>query len=103
MIQLEAVSRRSFNAALFDALEAIAACGGWVKTHQLYSNLMAMIAFEVPADKIETLASMLASVGINIDNPPIHGSSAPDDVAGRLTISFLAEGPDLRRPVPPMG
>ena len=49
MIRLESVCRRPFNEAVFEACSAITTCGGWIKDHRLYSNMMAMIAFEVPA------------------------------------------------------
>lgn len=102
MIRLEAVSRRPFNIAICDAMDAIAAAGGWIKAHHVYSNIMAVIAFEAPAAEMASLVAALAAAGIAVDPPPEGGTRA-GDLAGHLTISFLSQGPDVRRPVPAVG
>ncbi len=102
MIRLEAVSRRPFNVAVCEAMDAIAAHGGWIKSHNVYSNMLAVIAFEAPAAQMAPLAATLAEAGIVVDAPPPPAESE-DDVAGHLSISFLSQGPDVRRTVPAVG
>lgn len=102
MIRLEAVTRRQHTLALFDVTSAISDAGGWISHHQLYSNMLAMVAFEVPAHTLAGLIAALQQAAITIHDPPppLQGEG---DVAVRLTISFLHNDPDLRRPVPAFG
>lgn len=100
MIRLESVCRRPFNEAVFEACSAITTCGGWIKDHRLYSNMMAMIAFEVPAGRLEALAAALADAGIVIETRPVAEPGSTADMAGQLTINFVNRGPDVRRVVP---
>ncbi|SIS69448.1 hypothetical protein [Insolitispirillum peregrinum] len=103
MIRLDGVTRRQHTLALFDVTSAISDAGGWISNHQLYSNMLAMIAFEVPAQNLPALIEALHQAGIVIHDPPeLHGQGS-EDVAARLTISFLHNDPDLRRPVPAFG
>ncbi len=97
--RLEAVCRRAFQSAVYDATEDISACGGWVKNHHFYSNMMATIAFEMPARSFPTFAKALAAHGFVVGDPP-RWPVGNDDVAGQLTISFSNGEPDVRRPVP---
>lgn len=103
MIRMEAVSRRQFNVTVFEAMDAITGLGGWIKTHQLYSNMMAAIAFELPGDALGALVAALAGAGIIVDAAPAPGHARPGDVAGVLSIHFLSDGPDVHRPVPAIG
>lgn len=102
MIRLEAISRRPFHVAVCDAMDAIAGCGGWIKSHHVYSNMLAVIAFEAPAAQMAPLAAALGEAGIVVDAPP-PPAAGEADVAGHLSISFLAQGPDVRRTVPAVG
>ncbi len=103
MIRMEAVSRRQFNVAVFEAMDAITGLGGWIKNHQLYSNMMAAIAFELPGDAVGGLVTALAGVGIMVEPVPAQTAPHAGDVAAYLSISFLSEGPDVHRPVPAVG
>lgn len=103
MIRMEAVSRRQFNVAVFEAMDAITGLGGWIKNQQLYSNMMAAIAFELPGDAVGALVAALAAVGIMVEPLPAQTAPTAGDVAGYLSISFLSEGPDVHRPVPAVG
>ena len=103
MLTLEAVSHRPFNEAVFDACNAVTACGGWVKDHRLYSSIMAMIAFELPVAEIEALIAALADSGIRVAGAPPATPTGATDVNARLTILFASEGRDIRRDVPAVG
>lgn len=98
IIRLEAISHLAFHAAIFNASEHIMTCGGWIKNHELYSDLMAMIAFEMPASMYEPFAQALTSEGIKV-KPLLQWPHSDRDISGQLTINFLSGTGDLRRPV----
>lgn len=102
MIRLEAVTHRPFSAVLMEVADAIGAVGGWVVNHQLFSNVMLMAAFEVPADRVGALAAALEERQI-----ALTGFTIPEglvgDVRGQLTVTVQNEGPDMRRTVPAFG
>lgn len=102
MIRLEAVTHRPFSAVLMEVAEAIGTAGGWIVNHQLFSNVMLMAAFEVPADQVGILATALEERHI-----AVTGFTIPEgmegDVQGTLTVTVQNEGPDMRRPVPAFG
>ncbi|MFO1075345.1 MAG: hypothetical protein U1E17_22145 [Geminicoccaceae bacterium] len=100
--RIDAVSHRPFQSTVFDATEDILACGGWVKNHHFYSTMMATIAFEMPAPSFPAFVQALAAHGIIVDAPS-RWPAGEDDVAGQLTISFSAGGPEIRRAVPAVG
>lgn len=100
MIQLEAVTLRAFHAAIAGVSAAITGCGGWVTNHQFYSNTMAMIAFEIPANKMITLIGQLNKLQISTRAFAIPPPSATQEIKGQINITFLHNNPDIRRPVP---
>lgn len=102
IVRLEAVSRRPLNVAVFDAIEAVSACDGWVKDHRAYSSLMAVIAFEMPASRFEAFVAALLRAGIRADPPPLW-PAGEGDVPGQLVITFADGGADIRRTIPAVG
>ncbi len=101
MLRLEAVARDAFHASVNAASEAITRAGGWVSGHSLLSDAMAVLQFEVPADRVHTLLEELAARGLKAE-PPAEVSARGKDVAGRLTLYFSRASGDLRRDVPPL-
>lgn len=102
MIRLECATRLAPPAALFEALEAIAAAGGWVRDHRIFGSKFATVAFELPARGIAEFVAALQAKGIAVhDLPP--AAAADGNIAGFLNITFLHGAPDERRPVPEFG
>lgn len=100
MIRLEGFSRRGLNIVLFEAIEAIHKNEGWIKDHHSFSNKMATIAFEIPAQKIELLIDELNAGGMKVEIPSSDSSVRTGDVDASLTLTFLTEGLEMHRPVP---
>jgi hypothetical protein len=100
MIQLEAVTSRDFHAAIADVSAAITGCGGWITNHQFYSNTMAMIAFELPADKVADLIGRFNEAQISTRDFAIPSAQELQEIKGQLNITFMHNNPDLRRTVP---
>lgn len=104
MIRLEGVTRRSYSAVLLEVAEAIGGCGGWVVSHQLFSNVMIMVSFEIPGDQMAALADALTRRQVSITGQSDPAAPADtSDVRGQLTITVMNEGPDMRRTVPAFG
>ena len=69
MLRLEAVVRDAFHPGVNAASEAITRAGGWVTGHSLLSDAMAVLRFEVPADRVHTLIAELAACGLRTEFP----------------------------------
>lgn len=103
MVLLEASTRRGFHEAVHDIAEAINAAGGWVVTHQFFSNRLASIAFELPACELAAFAAALGDLGVTLHQPvPDRGTEATE-ITAQLSITFVQDGPDIRRDVPAFG
>ncbi|SEH44187.1 hypothetical protein [Magnetospirillum fulvum] len=103
MLVLEASTRRSFHEAVHDVAEAINAAGGWVVTHQFFSNRLASIAFEIPASALGAFAASLADLGVTLHQPVPDRAAVAGEIAAQLSITFVQDGPDIRREVPAFG
>jgi len=100
-LRLSAMVRTDRNAAIHAATEAIQAAGGWITDHALYSDVMAVLNFQVPGDRTGDLGRALADAGIAATPPPPGRMGTPDqDVSGQLTLTFPGGTGDLRRDVP---
>lgn len=103
MLILEASTRRGFHEAVHDVADAINAAGGWVVSHQFFSNRLASIAFELPADAFGSFAAALTGLGLTLHQPVSERRAGAGGVAAQLSITFVADGPDFRREVPAFG
>jgi len=104
MLVLEASTRRGFHEAVHDVVEAINTAGGWVITHQFFSNRLASIAFEIPVGTLAPFAEALRDLGITLHQPvPDRDGAGAGEIAAQLSITFAEEGPDFRREVPAFG
>lgn len=102
MLRLEVITRRPFDAALFDASTALGQSGGWISHHQLYSDAMAVFSFELPADRLEELVGRLAGLDLKVGD--IQGAKRTGaELRGQLVMTFPDGGSDRRREVPAFG
>lgn len=100
-LRIEAVVRSDRNAALTAAADAIGQCGGWIVDHTLFSDVMAVLRFAVPANRAGDLGRALAAAGIAVTPPPEETmGDAAQEVNGLLTLTFATGTGDLRRVVP---
>lgn len=103
MIRLDASTHRDFHAAVSDASEAISTAGGWIVSHQFYSDTLVMIAFQMSAISLASLGAALASAKITLHQDVPEAGEKTGDISAQLSITFVRKGPDLRRPVPAFG
>jgi hypothetical protein len=103
MLKIEALSQRPMHATLFDVSTAITDSGGWVTDHKLYSDMLAMIAFEIPQSDIQKLLDALAKAALDVSSydpgPPVRS----EDITGQLVLTFTNTTPTFRRDVPAFG
>jgi len=98
LIQIEASTEREFHAVVSDAAEAVSRAGGWIVSHQFFSNTLAMIAFRVDGGALNALCAALAHVGVTIHQAiPEAGDG---EISVQLSITFPRASGDLRRQVP---
>jgi hypothetical protein len=100
MIQLEGTTSRDFHSAIADISSAISDCSGWVTNHQFYSNIMAMVAFELPANKLAYLIERLNQAKISTRDLQVLPASEPREIKGQINITFIHNKPDIIRTVP---
>ena len=101
MFQLEGTTSRDFHSVIADISSAITDCGGWVTNHQFYSNIMAMVAFELPASKLAYLIERLNQAKISTRSLHPLPTSEPQEIKGQINITFIHNKPDIVRTVPP--
>lgn len=100
-LRLEAIVRLDRNAALQAAADAIGAAGGWIVDHAMFSDVMAVVNFAVPAERSADLVRELAAAGITVDAPqPEAAGAAGGESRGQLVLRFAQGKGDLRRDVP---
>lgn len=101
LLRLEAVIHSDRHEALSAAGDAISNAGGWIVDHKLFSDVMAVISFQIPAEQAETLAGHLNRHGIAAAPPAkCPSAGAKQDMPGQLTLIFAMGSGDLRQTVP---
>jgi hypothetical protein len=69
MVRLAASIHRDFHAAVHDASDLIGQCGGWMVSHQFYSDVMAVLSFECPGEALPSFARALVQAGFVLHQP----------------------------------
>lgn len=103
MIRQEASSRGDFNATVAAVEQAVLAAGGWIVSHQFFSNRLAMLSFYLPRVTEPAFGPALTAAGLILHHPFSGGGGRGDEILVQLSISFSQDGPDLRREVPAFG
>jgi len=102
-LRLEIITRQERNSAISKIRDAVQGAGGWIISHQLYSNTIASINFELGYQDIDKFISLLLLSGLKPN--VIH--DCPRDKYGEvragIAITFIHNEPDLKRDVPPFG
>lgn len=107
-LMLSAVTRRNRHDAMADINDAVAAAGGWVEGHTLFSNIATTFRVFLPEGRIGAFADAVERLGVHVDAESrgklaslVRGPSTTDDErALSLNLTFLHDEPDLRREVP---
>ncbi|CBS87817.1 hypothetical protein [Azospirillum lipoferum] len=97
-LKYEAVVAIDRNAALTAVADALAAAGGWIVDHTLFSDAMATVRFELPGDRVAAFERSLAAAGLAVE--PASVESATAELKGMITLIFSRGTGDLRRDVP---
>lgn len=104
MIRQEASSHGDFNVVVAAVEQAVMSSGGWIVSHQFFSNRLAMLSFNLPRGRETAFGAALEATGLSLHHPfPSSSAGRGDEVMVQLSISFLHDGPDLRREVPAFG
>jgi len=103
MILLQASTKREFHAAVSTVVDAITQNGGWVVSHNFYSNALAMLSFMLPTKGFSVFEDTMVQAGIALHNPLPQLQKSEDEVSFQLSMSVLNDGPDVRRQVPAFG
>lgn len=106
-IRLSAITRAGRHGVIDAASGAILASGGWLLDSRLYSNLSAVLLFQLPSDRVPAVGAALLSAGIPLDTDSRTALAAwpPDadpaaETTGTLELTFVHDEPDLRRRLP---
>ncbi|SMH52626.1 hypothetical protein [Azospirillum agricola] len=100
-VRFDAVVATDRNQALMAVADALGASGGWIEDHTLFSDVMAVVRFSLPGDRLGDLGRALAAAGLVLD-PPVASVAAVSgaELSGQLTLTFSRGTGDLRRAVP---
>ncbi|WP_372398237.1 hypothetical protein ABMY26_16045 [Azospirillum sp. HJ39] len=108
-LRYEAAVAMDRNAALTAVADALAAGGGWIVDHTLFSDVMATIRFALPADRVGAFERALAGAGLPVGVGPVGtgpvatgpvGDASADELNGVIALTFTSGSGDLRRDVP---
>jgi hypothetical protein len=99
ILKFDVVVTMDRNAALTAAADALNGAGGWIVDHSLFSDVMAVIRFALPGDRVSDFGRRLAASGLILD-PAATDAPSSDEVAGLLTLTFAQGTGDLKRDVP---
>lgn len=99
ILRFDVVVTMDRNAALTAAADALGGAGGWIVDHSLFSDVMAVIRFALPGDRLGDFGRRLGASGLTLDPVATDGPSS-DEVAGLLTLTFAQGTGDLKRDVP---
>ena len=91
------------NAAISRVSGAVTAAGGWVSGHSLFSNLAAVVNFEIPAEGLTGFLEALRAAGLTVRPASERRPPQTGDVAVSLSLTFSSDEPDLKRNIPPFG
>lgn len=97
-LKYEAVVAVDRNEALTAVADALAAAGGWIVDHTLFSDAMATVRFELPGDRVAAFERALADAGLAVGPAAAGGAAA--ELKGTITLIFSRGTGDLRRDVP---
>ena len=103
MIKIEGSTRRPYAGALFEATSAIGDLGGWLVDQKIYSNMMAMVAFEIPEPRVGDLVAALKAQEVTIHEAPALSAPKDRDIRGQLVLTFVHTDRDVRQTVPHFG
>ncbi|MEM7025602.1 MAG: hypothetical protein AAF637_23925 [Pseudomonadota bacterium] len=91
-----------------DVSDIIAATGGWIINHTLFSNIAATIQFSLPSQGLDLFRQRVVAAGVRLNNEDLariraaiekHATTLADTTVS-LNITFIHDDPDLRREVP---
>lgn len=102
-LKYESVVAIDRNAALTAVADALAAAGGWIVDHTLFSDAMATVRFELPGDRVAAFEGALAAAGLAVEPASVESAAADGGAAelkGMITLIFSRGTGDLRRDVP---
>ena len=100
-LRLEVVVRQDRHVALQAVSDSVSQVGGWIMDHSMFSDVMAVLTFVVPADRTGDLVRRLSDAGIAVEPAPVETSGAPgQEIRGQITMLFAKGTGDLRRDVP---
>jgi hypothetical protein len=99
LLKFDVVVTTERNAALTAVADALSGAGGWIVDHSLFSDVMAVIRFALPGDRVGDVGRRLEASGLALD-PVATDASSSDEVSALLTLTFTQGTGDLKRDVP---
>ena len=109
-LSLLGVTRTERHRAIAAVGDAIAAAGGWIVDHTLFSNAAINIRFALPPRELDEWLRRIAAAGVKLDDASVAsirqaaGGSGDegDEIRASVNITFIHDEPDLLQVVPPI-
>lgn len=103
-LRLDAVIHGDRHAAISSAIGAIGKSGGWIVSHTLLSDSLAIVNFILPANAATQLADALSQATIRAKaEAEIPNGTAEQELNCQLTLIFVNGSGNLRHDVPAVG
>ena len=103
IFRIEIITAQERNSAITKVKDVITSVGGWVTSHQLFSNTSASINFEVGYRAVDDMIDKLERLHLH---PTIINDCERDkdgELMGGVALIFIHDEPEMKRDVPPFG
>ena len=103
IFQIEIYTSMERNPAISIVRQGLISREGWISNHQLFSNKLASIAFEMPSDGLAGFLADLKSAGLKPQYDAALPAVGDREITGTIALTFLHDEPDMKREVPAFG
>lgn len=103
IFRIEIITAQERNSAITTVKDVIVSVGGWIVSHQLFSNTSASINFEVAYRAVDSMIDKLERLDLH---PTIINDCDRDkdgELMGGVALIFIHDEPEMKRDVPPFG
>lgn len=103
IFRLEIITAEERNSVITKVKEVIVSVGGWITSHQLFSNTSASINFMARYRNIDEIIDKLERLDLHptVINDCDHDRDG--EINGGVALIFIHDEPDMKREVPPFG
>lgn len=101
IFRIEIITAQERNSAITKIKDVITSVGGWITSHQLFSNTSASINFQMEYRVVKNMITKLERLDLHptiINNCNLEKDG---ELMGGVALIFIHDEPEMKRNVPP--